>query len=212
MVNSVAKPVLDMSQRTLIGRAQEGLGFKGERRPTSKLTPQEQLYYQQFAPEGNRVGYSGVSPESTSQVLGSRFYNMARGFVSPQFVAIEFYIKSLPQGQVKLIENMLQQGPEAAGVFKDMFFDGNYSAGIGIKRRLTNMTFAVAINGAADPMQFNEEDSIIDFSAFRNKDGTELSQDQKQQLAGELIQYVSSISDEELIAFLESGEMQREAG
>jgi len=212
MVNSVAKPVLDMSQRTLIGRAQEGLGFKGERRPTSKLTPQEQLYYQQFAPEGSRVGYSGVSPESTSQVLGSRFYNMARGFVSPQFVAIEFYIKSLPQGQVKLIENMLQQGPEAAGVFKDMFFDGNYSAGIGIKRRLTNMTFAVAINGAADPMEFNEEDSIIDFSAFRNKDGTELSQNQKQQLAEELIQYVGSISDEELIAFLESGEMQKEAG
>ena len=212
MVNSVAKPVLDMSQRTLIGRAQEGLGFEGTRRPTSNLTPQEQLYYQQFAPEGSRVGYSGVSPESTSQVLGSRFYNMARGFVSPQFVAIEFYIKSLPQGQVKLIENMLQQGPEAAGVFKDMFFDGNYSAGIGIKRRLTNMTFAVAINGAADPMEFNEEDSIIDFSAFRNKDGTELSQNQKQQLAEELIQYVGSISDEELIAFLESGEMQKEAG
>jgi len=220
MVNSVAKPALDMSQKTRVDfrniiDVNEPIRiptFREQTRPTSNLTPQEQLYYQQFAPEGNRVNYSGVSPESTSQVLGSRFYNMARGFVSPQFVAIEFYIKSLPQGQVKLIENMLQQGPEAAGVFKDMFFDGNYSAGIGVKRRLTNMTFAVAINGAADPMQFNEEDSIVDFSAFRNKDGTELSQDQKQQLAGELIQYVSSIGDEELIAFLESGEMQREAG
>ena len=218
MVNSVAKPVLDMSQRSrgkniFNPSSVDPLSILSEQtRPAAILSPQEQLYYQQFAPEGSRVGYSGVSPESTSQVLGSRFYNMARGFVSPQFVAIEFYIKSLPQGQVKLIENMLQQGPEAAGVFKDMFFDGNYSAGIGIKRRLTNMTFAVAINGAADPMEFNEEDSIIDFSAFRNKDGTELSQNQKQQLAEELIQYVGSISDEELIAFLESGEMQKEAG
>lgn len=219
MVNSVAKPALDMSEKTRfdlrnITDVNESIKMptiKEQVRPMSKLNVEEQLYYQQFAPEGNRVGYAGVSPESTSQVLGSRFYNMARGFVSPQFVAIEFYIKSLPQGQVKLIENMLQQGPEAAGVFKDMFFDGNYSAGIGVKRRLTNMTFAVAINGAADPMGFNEEDSIVDFSAFRTKDGAELSQEQKQQLALELIDHVASISDEELIAFLESGELQREA-
>lgn len=167
----------------------------------------EELYYSEFKSKSSSVNYSGVSPEAGSQVLGSRFYNMARGFVSPQFVAIEFYIKSLPQGKAKLIENILSQGPEAAGALKDMFFDGNYSQGIGRKRIATNMAFAMGITGDPDGLILNEEDSMIDFSKFKKRtpDGTlvDLTDEDKQVLANQLIAYQADQTDDQMIQNLE---------
>ena len=133
------------------------------------------VYLKEFGgDESRRLAISGLHAEAGAQVIGSRFFNMARGMVSPGFVAFEFFLKSFSKKDVRALSNILSGGETSIGIFKDMFFDRNFS------KKITSyslkefgqfkLTVLLAVTGSTDKKVTDiKENSLIDFSKIRNE-------------------------------------------
>ncbi len=72
----------------------------------------------------------GVPLEAGTQVISSRFFNVARGLVSPQFVGLEFMLKSIPKNDFAVLTEVFRN-PTSTKVINDMFFEGNFTSDFG---------------------------------------------------------------------------------
>lgn len=165
------------------------------------------LYLKEFYPENSAtIKISGLHPEAGAQVIGSRFFNMARGMVSPGFVAFEFFLKSFSKRDVKALAKILGGGETTIAIFRDMFFAKNFQKKItqyNLKELAqVKLIYLLAITGGVDPgvPYIDEEASLVDFSKVKSKATGEVitSEEDKIAFARELVDHVMNLTREEL--------------
>tara|TARA_R100001594_G_scaffold1812_5_gene7719 strand:- start:1501 stop:6282 length:4782 start_codon:yes stop_codon:yes gene_type:complete len=145
------------------------------------------------------ISVSGVAAEAGTQVISSRFFNVARGLVSPQFVGLEFMLKSIPRAEFRILAKAFQN-PMTAKIVNDMFFKGNFSGytkqQIWQAKRLW-LYFAVGINDF-NPEIYDSEEGFLSIDSITKDGKTRLTtEEEKLAIVQDMANNVLEMSDEE---------------